>query len=68
MPDEIKVNHDKTAAVNQSVFWLSVAEFQPPFGVRLQLINEQHNIPTYSIYRAGDGFTHWQGVPKWSKK
>ncbi len=59
----ISINHSKTAAVNQSLPWIPIDD-KTPVGVKLQLINRAYGSATIGIYRRGDDWTHWQGLPK----
>lgn len=64
----VKVNTDRSAAVNQAVFWLDVREYPPPLGVQLLLINAAAKRATLGQYVTGDAFwTHWQGLPKFKE-
>lgn len=62
-PDGIRKIASGAAAVNPRLIWLPVAVFPPPRGLKLQLINRPSGVATYSIFRATDGWTHWQGLP-----
>jgi len=59
----IKINNSRTAAVNQSVYWIPV-DANTPVGVKLQLINRAHGVSTTGSYYMGSDWTHWQGLPK----
>lgn len=61
----IRVNKDNTAAVNQSVHWIPIDE-NTPRGVKLLLINKAHGIAVLSTYNPAFGWTHYQGLPKFS--
>jgi len=59
----IKINNSKTAAVNQSVYWIPV-DANTPKGVRILLINSKNGVATIGRICIGDDWTHWQGLPK----
>jgi len=62
-PLNIRTITSGAAAVNPQLVWLPVAVYPPPRGAKLQLINRASGVATYSIFRATDGWTHWQGLP-----
>ncbi len=64
----IKLNTDRTAAVNQGVYWLDVHKHPPPLGVQLLLINANAGRATLGQYYSDGCFwTHWQGLPKFAE-
>lgn len=64
----IKLTNDKKAAVNHDVFWIPVTEVQPPRGVKVLLINEKYGTAVMGPYTPGQGWTHWQALPKFRRK
>lgn len=67
MADDIKLTSDRAAAVNHSVYWIDVNDVPPPRGAKLQLINKRFGVATYGAYTPNQGWTHWQGVPKFKE-
>lgn len=63
MPDDIKLNNDKTAAVNKSMPWLDARKHPPPRGAKLLCINRALGIAVISSWVPSVGFTHWQALP-----
>jgi hypothetical protein len=59
----IKLNRDKSAAVNTSLPWLPVSKYPPPRGAKLLLISRPYGVGTMGNYTPDDGWTHWQGLP-----
>ena len=64
----IKLTDDRKAAVNHEVFWIPIAEHQPPRGTKLLLINKRHGAGTTGEWYPGSEWTHWQGWPKFRKE
>ena len=64
----IKLNTDKSAAVNQALTWISIDEVQPPVGAKLLLINRANGVAVLGTYHAQHQWTHWQGLPKFSEE
>lgn len=63
----IKVNSERSAAVNQTTFWVPIAESKPPVGVKLLLINERNGVAVLGTYSEKHQWTHWQGLPKFAE-
>ena len=63
----IKLNTDKSAAVNQQLVWLSIDEVPPPVGAKLLLINRANGVAVLGIYQVKHQWTHWQGLPKFAE-
>ena len=63
----IKLNTDKSAAVNQSLTWISIDEVPPPAGAKLLLINRSNGVAVLGTYHAQHQWTHWQGLPKFTE-
>ena len=63
----IKLNTDKSAAVNQQLVWLSIDEVPPPVGAKLLLINRANGVAVLGVYQAKHQWTHWQGLPKFAE-
>lgn len=63
----IKVNSERSAAVNQDTFWLPIDEVPPPVGVKLLLINERNGVAVLGTYHQKHQWTHWQGLPKFKQ-
>ncbi len=63
----IKLTDDGKAAVNHDVFWIPVAEVQPPRGAKLLLINEKYGTAVLGPYSPNQGWTHWQALPKFRR-
>ena len=63
----IKLNTDKSAAVNQQLVWLSIDEVPPPVGAKLLLINRANGVAVLGVYQAKHQWTHWQGLPKFQE-
>lgn len=63
-----QVNTDKSAAVNQSLTWLSIDDHPPPVGAKLLLINRANGVAVLGIYQAKHQWTHWQGLPKFAEE
>lgn len=61
----VQLNRDRTVGVNQNVYWLPCGP-NTPQGVKLQLINRKNGVAVYGIYYPQDGWTHWQGLPKFA--
>lgn len=59
----VTINAAKTAAVNQSMFWIPIDE-NTPVGVKLLLINRKFGVTTQGQYYKDSDWTHWQGMPK----
>ena len=64
----IKLNAEKSAAVNQQLVWLSIDEVQPPVGAKLLLINRANGVAVLGVYQAKHQWTHWQGLPKFAEE
>lgn len=64
----IKLNTDKSAAVNQQLVWLSIDDCPPPVGAKLLLINRANGVAVLGIYQAKHQWTHWQGLPKFAEE
>ena len=64
----IKLNNDKSAAVNQALTWLSIDEVPPPVGAKLLLINRANGVAVLGVYQAKHQWTHWQGLPKFEEE
>lgn len=64
----IKLNTDKSAAVNQQLVWLSIDEVPPPGGAKILLINRANGVAVLGIYQAKHQWTHWQGLPKFEEE
>lgn len=64
----IKLNTDKSAAVNQSLTWLSIDDHPPPVGAKLLLINRANGVAVLGTYQAKHQWTHWQGLPKFKEE
>ena len=60
----IKVNANNTAAVAQDFYWIPVEQTPPPLGVKLLLINQKLGVACMGDYNKNQGWTHWQGLPK----
>ncbi len=60
----IKVNANNTAAVAQDFHWIPVEQTPPPLGVKLLLINQKLGVACMGDYNKNQGWTHWQGLPK----
>lgn len=65
---DIKLTNDHAAAVNHSVYWIPVADHPPPRGAKLLLINEKYGVAVLGAYSPGQGWTHWQALPKMLRK
>lgn len=63
----IKLNTDKSAAVNQQLVWMSIDEVPPPVGAKLLLINRANGVAVLGVYQAKHQWTHWQGLPKFEE-
>lgn len=63
----IKTTNDGRAAVNTELFWIPIAEVEPPRGAKLLLINRRQGVATMGEYRVSDNFTHWQALPKFKE-
>lgn len=61
---DIKLTHDRVAAVNNKVLWLCVKEFPPPIGPKIQLIDRGAGVAVYGKYSPNSTFTHWQALPR----
>lgn len=64
----IKLNTDKSAAVNQQLVWISIDEVPPPVGAKLLLINRANGVAVLGVYQAKHQWTHWQGLPKFEEE
>lgn len=64
----IKTTNDGKAAVNTELFWIPIAEVEPPLGTKLLLINRRQGIALMGYYKQDSGFTHWQGLPRFYEK
>ena len=64
----IKLNTDKSAAVNQQLVWISIDDHPPPVGAKLLLINRANGVAVLGTYKAKHQWTHWQGLPKFSEE
>ena len=64
----IKLNTDKSAAVNQALTWILIDEVQPPVGAKLLLINQANGVAVLGTYHAQHQWTHWQGLPKFEEE
>lgn len=64
----IKLNTDKSAAVNQHLVWLSIDDHPPPVGAKLLLINRANGVAVLGIYQAKHQWTHWQGLPNFAEE
>lgn len=62
VPQLIKTNSDKTAAVNRAVPWIRIDE-NTPRGVKLLLIHERYGVACIGQLTRDNQFTHWQGLP-----
>jgi hypothetical protein len=67
MTDDIKLTDDRKAAVNHTVYWIPIAEIQPPRGTKLLLIDERLGAGTTGEWSPGSPWTHWQGWPKFRR-
>ena len=63
----IKLNTDKSAAVNQQLVWISIDENPPPVGAKLLLINRFNGVAVLGTYHTQHQWTHWQGLPKFTE-
>ena len=63
----IKLNTDRSAAVNQQLVWLSIDKVPPPVGAKLLLINRANGVAVLGVYQAKHQWTHWQGLPKFKE-
>ena len=54
----IKLNTDKSAAVNQHLVWLSIDEVPPPVGAKLLLINRANGVAVLGTYSEKHQWTH----------
>ena len=64
----IKLNTDRSAAVNQQLVWISIDDHPPPVGAKLLLINRANGVAVLGTYQAKHQWTHWQGLPKFSEE
>lgn len=64
----IKLNTDKSAAVNRRLVWISIDDHPPPVGAKLLLINRANGVAVLGTYHAQHQWTHWQGLPKFSEE
>ena len=64
----IKLNTDKSAAVNQALTWISIDEVTPPVGAKLLLINRTNGVAVLGTHHSKHQWTHWQGLPKFEEE
>lgn len=61
----IKLNSNKSAAVNPETFWIEITPNTKPItGARYLLINKKAGIAQVGPYRDDGWYTHFAGLPK----
>lgn len=64
MSQDIRINDDRSAAVDHGYHWRLIDK-DTPRGVKLQLINRAAGVAIYGRLTTDDDFfTHWAPMPK----